>query len=527
MEITPLIDALSQPSAYTYPVAQVEVRQTHISVVFLAGSYVYKIKKPVKPGFLDFSSLDKRRHFCDEEVRLNRRLAPRVYLGIVPVVLTPEGCCFEGEREVVEWAVKMQRLPDASTLQEHLRRDEVSVELVKTLAGRIASFHQIAETNERIAAFGRFDAVARIIRDVFEQARPQLGITVSANIFGRVKDLAEDALASLRPLIDDRAARGRTRDCHGDLHLDHVYSFPDSEPPDELVIIDCIEFNERFRFIDPVYDMAFTAMDFAFCGRRDLASVFTDAYFHAAGDEEGRPLLPLYIAYRAAIRGLVDGLLFFEREATEADHAAARERSSAHWLLALAELEQPDRKPCLVLIMGLPGAGKSTLARALAEKAGLHVIRSDVVRKELANQPDQGRTQTQESLYTREWHDRTYAECLLCAERLIRDGNRAIVDANFRQEKDRRAFREAAVRCGVPICMIHCQASAETARRRLEGRKGDVSDADWSVYLHATESWEEFGAATQRVLRTISTEGCPEQALSESLQVLREFDMHQ
>jgi aminoglycoside phosphotransferase family enzyme/predicted kinase len=528
MDLPRLIEALSDPGAYPYPVGAVEVRQTHISTVFLAGPYAYKVKKPVNPGFLDFTTLPKRRHFCEEEVRLNRRLAPHVYLGVVPVVRTEKGVRFEGEGEVVEWAVKMQRLPDEATLQQRLGRGEVGVELVESLARRIASFHRGAETNERIAAFGCFEAVARTVRDIFAQAAPQVGSTVSEAVFGRVQALAEEALARLRPLIDQRAARGRPRDCHGDLHLDHVYYFPDQRPPAELVIIDCIEFNERFRFIDPVADMAFPAMDLAFHGRRDLARAFADAYFRAADDEEGRALLPLYTAYRATVRGMVEGLELTEREVPQAERMAARERARAHWLLALTELEEPGRKPCLVLVMGLPGTGKSRLARGLAEAAGFAVVRSDVVRKELAGLSGQQQTppQFRERLYSPAWNERTYAECLSRAERLLFEGRKVLVDATFREEQKRQTFLDAAVRWGVPAVILVCQAEPETVRQRLESRREDASDADWSVYLQFAATWEKIGTRAGQVLHAVSMEGSPEQALCRALEALRQSGLH-
>jgi aminoglycoside phosphotransferase family enzyme/predicted kinase len=527
MDLPRLIEALSAPTAYPYPVGLVEIRQTHISAVFLAGPYAYKVKKPVNLGFLDFTTLEKRLHFCEEEVRLNRRLAPTVYLGVVPVVRTGNGLQLEGVGEVVEWAVKMQRLPDEATLQERLGHGEVGVELVEALARRIASFHRGAEANERIATFGRFEAVARIILDIFAQAATQVGTTVSGAVFGRVKALAEAALSRLRPLIEARAARGMPRDCHGDLHLDHVYYFPDRRPPADLVIIDCIEFNERFRFIDPVADMAFPAMDLAFHGRRDLARPFDDAYFRAAGDEAGRPLLPLYTAYRATVRGMVEGLELAEKEVPEAERMAALGRARAHWLLALTELENPGRKPCLLLVAGLPGTGKSRLARGLAESADFSVVRSDVVRKELAGLSAHAPPPLREIVYNAEWNERTYTECLRRAGQLLFEGRRALVDATFREEQQRQIFLNAAVQWGVPVGILLCQAEPETVRRRLELRQGDASDADWSVYLQVAACWEEMGTLSRQVLRAVSTEGNPDQALSWALDALRQLGLHE
>jgi aminoglycoside phosphotransferase family enzyme/predicted kinase len=524
MELPQLIAALSDPTAYPDPVGTVEVRQTHISVVFLAGAFVYKIKKPVAPGFLDFTTLARRLHFCREEVRLNRRLAPDVYLGVVPVARTRSGVRIEGDGEPIEWAVKMQRLPDAATLLQRVRSGAVDEALITGVANRIAAFHRGAETSDRIASLGRFAVVQRNFQDVFDRSAPQAGAVVTGAVFDRVRAGAESMLTQLRALIDARAARGVPRDGHGDLHLDHIYYFPERTPPGDLVIIDCIEFNEQFRFADPVADMAFVVMDLAFRGRRDLARTASTAYFRAAADEEGRALLPLYTAYRAAVRGMVDGLLLAEPEVPEANRAAAARRARAHWLLALTELEAPDGRPGLVLVGGLPGTGKSTLARALTGRAGFTLIRSDVVRKELAglSVQDPSPPEVRTTLYGSEWNERTYAECLHRAEQLLSAGQRVLVDATFRADHHRRAFIEAAIRNGVPVVVLVCEAKPETVRERLLARRGDASDADWTIYQRATESWEQAGAEVQRVLHTVSTDATAEEALNRGLAILRE-----
>jgi aminoglycoside phosphotransferase family enzyme/predicted kinase len=524
MDLAALIDALSRPSAYLFPVDAVRVVQTHISVVFLAGEYAYKVKKPVNPGFLDFSTLEKRHHFCNEEVRLNRRLAPDVYLGVVPVTAAGEGLRFEGEGEPVEWAVKMLRLPTGVTLHERLQAGEVGAALVEALARKIADFHRQTPAPADRRHYSRFDAVARNLSDVLDQGESQAGTTVSRAVLDRLRVLVEDALRRLHPLIESRAERGLTRDAHGDLHLDHVCVFPDRPPPGDLVVIDCIEFNERFRFIDPVADAAFPAMDLAFHGRRDLARVFADAYFGASGDDEGRALLPLYSAYRAAVRGSVEGIKLGEAEVSEAEHAATLGSSRGHWLLGLGELEDPARRPALLLVGGLPGTGKSTVAAAVAARAGFHRVRSDEVRKALAGLPEAeyATARLTAGHYTPAWSDRTYAESLRRAEQRLFEGGRVLIDATFREERHRRLFFDAAVRWGVPAPWLVCEAGPETVRQRLAARRGDVSDADWSVYREASSGWEEPGPAARRALRVISTEGTPEEAVAAALDALRE-----
>jgi aminoglycoside phosphotransferase family enzyme len=378
MEQTELLSALADPAAYPGRVDAVEVHQTHISAVFLAGDRAYKLKKPVNFGFVDFRTLDRRRHFCDEEVRLNRRLAPDVYLGVVPVTREADGRMrFGGSGEVIEWAVEMVRLPEEATLRHRLACGTVGRAELEALARRVAAFHAAADGGSHVAAFGRFETVAANARDNLALAAPLVGRAISEGVYGRLKELTEATLDRLRPLIEARAARGVPRDTHGDLRLDHVYLFPDRPPPGDLAVIDCIEFNERFRFADPVADMAFLVMDLRYDGREHLAHEFADAYFRAAGDCEGRLLLCFYSAYRAAVRGKVDGLLLGEAEVPAAERDRALARARAHWLLALRELEEPARRPCLVLATGLPGTGKTTLARGLAETAGFRVIRTD------------------------------------------------------------------------------------------------------------------------------------------------------
>lgn len=524
MELHELIEALKGAEAYPHGAEDFEVHHTHISVVFLAGEHAYKVKKPLDLGFLDFTTPERRLHFCREEVRLNRRLAPQVYLGVVPITRRAGGGVeVDGEGEVVEHAVHMVRLPPEATFLEKLLRDELSREALEALARRIADFHERAEAGPDVSRFGRFSFVAENARENLTASRDHVGTTLSEAVHGRLGRALEGKLEELRPLVEERARRDVPRDTHGDLHLDHVYHFPDRAPPEDLVVVDCIEFSERFRYADPVSDAAFLAMDLIHHGRRDLARRFSEAYFQASGDDEGRALLPFYTAYRAAVRGKVEGLAAGEEEVPEEERAAAVRRARGHWLLSLSELEGPDRRPGLVLVGGLPGTGKSTVARALAREAGLGLVSSDRTRKALAGAAAGSGAGAgfEEGIYSPEWTDRTYEALLDEAKEGLFQGERVLVDATFRNEARRRRFLDAGRDHGVRTLFLETRAEPEAVRQRLAAREGDPSDADWSVYLKVRERWEEPSPRTLRHRAEVSTDGAPEESLARALEHLR------
>jgi uncharacterized protein len=513
---------LSRPEAYPYAAGVVEVRQTHISLVFLAGDYAYKIKKAVDFGFLDFTRLEDRHRVCLDEVRLNQRLAPSVYLGVVPIVRGPTGLAIEGEGEAIEWAVKMRRLPDRATLLAAVERGELAHAQLEAVAERVASFHRSADRGAHIARFGRFDVVAGNARENFVQAAPEMGHTVSTAVFEQLRALTEASLADLRPLIDRRAERGVPCDGHGDLRLEHIYVLTDETPPGDLVIIDCLEYTERFRFADPIADIAFTVMELMFVGQAGHAATFTEAYFRASGDEEGRRLLPFYVAYRSIVRAKVRGFELRESEIPAARRTQSLARAKAHFLLALGILATPARRPLLALVGGLPGTGKSTLARALGEKTGCDVIRSDVVRKEIAGLAarESAAAGWRSGLYADEWTRRTYDEIRSRAEKALFEGKRVIVDASFGRETLRSDLLEAARCLGVPAVFFVCDAPSHLVLARLAERRDDASDADAIVYEASRQAWESFGQETQSAVERIEAANADE-ALAQAVAALR------
>ena len=540
LELTDEIASLAELRAYarapsTSGAEGVEVIQTHISVVFLVGDAVFKIKKPLRLPFVDYSTLELRLHFCRAEVELNRRLASDVYCGVVTIRRGADGSLYvdpsppespeENPDEVVDYAVEMRRLDEARTLGSWLARDQLRPGTMAAIGRRLAGFHSSAARGPEIDKLARFDAVATNCRDNFEQTAGLNLEAIPNALLGRLAAVTEAELGRQAATITARAARGLACDCHGDLRLDHVYLFPEREPPVDLEIIDCVEFNDAFRYSDPIADLAFLVMDLRYHGFAAEADELTGAYFDATGDHEGAALLPLYTAYRASVRGKVEAFRMSEPEVPAASREEARRASLRHLLLALRELAVPGSRPSLILLAGLPGSGKSTLAEALGASRPGPIIRSDVVRKRLAGLPPQASAKAApgEGIYTPEMSQKTYAACLEGARRALVEGQPVIVDANFRSDRQRHPFVALAQELGVPVGLLICEASEAESLARISARSGDASDADADVYFHAREAWERPSRALAPIARTIDSSGAPEATVAAAKAALGEL----
>ena len=295
-----LAEALLDPEAYPDPPQTVELAQTQMSFVFMTGDYVYKVKKPVNLGYLDYTTLDKRQFYCQREIELNRRLCPDVYLGVVPITRHRGRISIDGQGRAIEYAVKMRRLPPEAMMDVLLIKNKLSPQMVAEVAEKLAEFHQKAETNAAISAFGDLDTITVNTEENFTQTEKYIGNTISREKYQHIKAYTNRFIEENAPLFRKRIADGRIRDCHGDLHAAHI-CFRDG-----ICIYDCIEFNDRFRYCDVAAEVAFLAMDLDHYGRADLSQHFIDAYVASSQDRELMALLNFYKCYRAYVRGKVE-----------------------------------------------------------------------------------------------------------------------------------------------------------------------------------------------------------------------------
>jgi len=445
-----------------------ELIETHISWVFRGPTEVWKVKKPVSFGFLDFRTLEDRKAACEAEVRLNRRLAPEVYLGVVPITLEGGRHRIGGGGPPVDWAVRMSRLPDQHRADQRLDRGELDAEQVEALAERIATFHQAASADPAIARFGTVEAILVNVQENFEQTRASLEEHLSPAEARTIETAQLHFLQEHRALFDARHRAGRIRDGHGDLRLEQIYIDEAGRP----TILDCIEFNERFRFADVCADIAFLSMDLAARRRVDLAEVLLAAYARTANDYELYLLVDFYESYRAFVRGKVATMLAADRGADPEPRARAAREARHYYLLALAAKRPSLIAPVVVAVGGIIASGKSTAARHLARHLGGPVVDSDRTRKHLAAV---GATEPLaeapwEGPYAEMMSRRVYDEVFRRAGAVLRSGRPVVLDASFRARAHRWAVRALAHTAGVPFYFIECRAPLEECRARLERR---------------------------------------------------------
>lgn len=448
------------------PVTRIE---THISVLLLAGERAYKLKKPVDFGFLNFTTLRRRRHFCFEEMRLNRRLAPQLYLSVVPVTGSAAAPRFGGAGRVIDYAVLMRRFPDGALLADRLAAGQLDAEQVDALAECVADFHSQLPPLPPDGPYGRPRDLLQAARDNFSALRLGAGRRTLARL-QRLADWTEAEYRRRRALLAGRRRAGWVRECHGDLHLRNIV-WLDGRP----VPFDGIEFDPALRWQDVQGELAFLTMDLARCGRPDLARRVRDRYLQVTGDYAGVALVDFFEVYRALVRAKV-ARLKSAGAGQGARFAALRECVSG---LRLAERLVRPRRPYLAITHGLAGSGKTHYADWLLEQTPLIRLRSDVERKRLLGLQAGARTGSgiDEGAYRPDITAATYRQLAATALRLLLAGWPVLVDASFLDPRERRRFARLAARCGVPFHILACTAPVEVLEQRVATRAAQGSDA--------------------------------------------------
>jgi aminoglycoside phosphotransferase family enzyme/predicted kinase len=489
-----LIAALREPARYPHPVARVELVETHISWVLLAGDYAYKLKKPLDLGFLDFSTLEARRRCCAEELRLNRRTAPALYLEVVPIGGTPDDPRL-GADPAIEYAVKMRRFDQDALLDRVAKRGALAPALVDALAAAVADFHARVERAPPGSGWGAPERVLAFCEQNFatlESMEPLAGSPADLEHLESLRTWTRREFTARRERFVERRRAGFVRECHGDLHLGNI-ALVDGAP----VAFDCIEFNPDLRWIDVQSEVAFLVMDLLDHRLDAAAWRCLDRYLGATGDYEGLAVLRFYLVYRALVRAKVAAL----RAAQPDLDAQARERVAAErrGYFALARRLADGARPAIVLMHGLSGSGKTTVAQALLERLGAVRVRSDVERKRLHGLDARARSGAglDAGLYAPEATRRTYERLAAAARAIVDAGFTAIVDAAALRRADRAAFRALARELGVPFAIAACEAPKPALRERVAAREragADASEATAAVLERQIETQEPLGA---------------------------------
>jgi hypothetical protein len=492
-----LIEQMQGSDFYPHAIKQpIELVQTHVSYVFLTGDFAYKLKKEVDFGFLDYSTLEKRKHFLEEEIRMNGAIAPELYLEIVPITQAGNKFVLAGEGEAVEYALKMVQFPQENLFINLFEANKLSIEQMEELGKIVAQFHKSAATNDYISSFGRVAKVREAFDENYQQTQQYVGKVQTQQQLEETQAYTDNFFATRQTLFQTRINNNKIKECHGDLHLKNICLWQK-----KIQLFDRIEFNEPFRFVDVMYDVAFTVMDLEARGRKDFGNAFLNTYLEQTGDWEGLQLLPLYLSRQAYVRAKVTSFLLNDSAVPETVKQEATKTATDYYKQAWEYTQQTKGK--LILMSGLSGSGKTTVAKKIARKTNAIHIRSDAVRKHLANisLDEKGSNE----IYTCEMNEKTYDRLLELGILLAKEGFKVILDAKYDRISVREKVIEAAKSNNIPLQIVNCTAPIEILRDRLNNRSGDISDATVDLLASQQTTAEQFTQEEKSYVTEIDT----------------------
>jgi len=479
------IKNMLRPEVYDHPVKNIELIETHISWVILTGDFAYKIKKPVDFGFLNFSTLEKRYTCCLNELRLNRRLAPAIYLDVMSISGTRDKPVINADGEAFEYAVKMRQFPQSAQLDCMLAAGELNVGHMDAIAHMVANFHQNINIADDTMDYGNNNVIYQPVEENFNQIREHLDIRPYANTLALLQSWSKSTFVKLESIFKQRKCDGFVRECHGDMHLRNLV-WLDTGP----TAFDCIEFNSRLRWIDVISEIAFLVMDLQDRQQQQLANRFLNSYLEVTGDYAGLSVLPFYLCYRALVRAKVDALRLEQKNIAVEDRQQSLTEFESY--LQLATTYTDVSTPKLIIMRGLSASGKSTVSQQLLDATGMIRIRSDVERKRLfeATLTNKTSNEINAGIYSEQASQQTYAKLAELTSQVISAGYSVIVDAAFLKHEQREPFQQLAERLGVAYIILEITAPADVLRQRIAERQNDVSDADLAVLEHQLANWQ-------------------------------------
>lgn len=492
-----LIARMQQPSFYTHAVNQkIELVQTHASLVFLTGEYAYKVKKSVNFGFLDYSTLDKRKHFIKTELRLNKKIAPQLYLEVVTIRSDNHELNLTGRGNIVEYALKMRQFPQKNLFSNLLKTGKLKGHYFRELGKIIARFHDCAETNDFISSFGTANKIQSAFTENYQQSQKYIGTIQTKEQFIATKAYTDTFFLERKDLFQMRRDRHKIKECHGDLHLNNICLWQD-----KIQLFDRIEFNESFRFVDTMYDVAFTFMDLEARQEPKLANILLNSYLEYSGDWEGLLVLPLYLSRQAYVRAKVNSFLWDDPQINETDRKKIQASASDYYRQAYQYTQ--SKSGSLIIMSGLSGSGKSTVAKTIARSKKAIIIRSDAVRKHLAGTAlDESGT---DSIYTPEMTQKTYNLLLKLGIMLTKEGYTVILDAKYDRLSLRQPVITQAQDAGIALTIVYCTAPDSLLYDRLNQRQNDISDAGVDLIASQKANTEQFTTAERAYVITVDT----------------------